>query len=407
MVGKLYAMLFLGIMIAGNCIGNFCSSQYLVPLGVLFLAVAAGWLDLIGNECRSLRFFPSDTLNAVGAILFRWQWMAIWACTIFAFLEYKAGGAENLGASSFNEHIWLFCKLALFPLTLMLIGRANEPYRFRHARSDIHKAMTLLQQLAGAKNDSTINTSTLAIDTETVPFYKLGSVANLLHEFASTYDAADQLKVVLADGKETNEKPSSRLVSFAYAPFRRIAGDLLLWESRDVVLYIVMALYAVVYVGSFYFPWSPLCILIPFMGPKSRAARCIAALQENIRLTQGKVAEKKGGLEPATEFDNRDIINWPMVIYIGLTHILAVWALIVMIFFGGLCPFFGKGEAAKWETYIFGFFMYVFNALGVTAGVHRLWAHRSYKANLPYRILLMVSIVFGLTGLTKQTCLTE
>jgi stearoyl-CoA desaturase (delta-9 desaturase) len=61
-----------------------------------------------------------------------------------------------------------------------------------------------------------------------------------------------------------------------------------------------------------------------------------------------------------------------------------------MIFFGGLCPFFGKGEAAKWETYIFGFFMYVFNALGVTAGVHRLWAHRSYKANLPLRIILMI-----------------
>jgi stearoyl-CoA desaturase (delta-9 desaturase) len=384
MLGKLYAMLFIGIMIAGNCIGNFCSSPYLVPLGVLILAVAAGWLDLIGNECNSKRFFPSDTLNAVGAILYRWQWMAFWGCTIFAFLEYKAGGEESFGASSFNERIWLFCKLALFPLTLMLIGKANEPYRFRHARSDIQKAMILLKQLAGAKNDSTINTSALTIDTETIPFYKLGSVANLLHDFASTYDAADQLKVTLADGKEAAEKPSSRLLSFAYAPFRRIAGDLLLWESRDIVLYIVVAMYmAFVYLGSFYFSWSPLCIVIPFMGPKSRAARKVRELQENIRLTQGRAAQEKGGLEPEKlEEKTGTVLNWPMIIYVGGTHLVALWALITILFLGG--------GTVKWQTYVFGFFMYAFNALGVTAGVHRLWAHRSYKANLPYRILLMV-----------------
>lgn len=29
-----------------------------------------------------------------------------------------------------------------------------------------------------------------------------------------------------------------------------------------------------------------------------------------------------------------------------------------------------------------------FAALGVTAGAHRLWAHRTYKAKLPLRIFL-------------------
>ena len=32
--------------------------------------------------------------------------------------------------------------------------------------------------------------------------------------------------------------------------------------------------------------------------------------------------------------------------------------------------------------------MYGMGALGITAGAHRLWAHRSYKAKLPLRILL-------------------
>ncbi len=41
---------------------------------------------------------------------------------------------------------------------------------------------------------------------------------------------------------------------------------------------------------------------------------------------------------------------------------------------------------------IFGtlFIMALFYCLGVTAGSHRLWAHRSYQASLPLRIFLMV-----------------
>jgi len=381
-VGKLIAVSALGFTLAGGCVGNYCSSRIVAPIGVLMLAVAAGWLDLIGNECKSQRFFPSKGLNQFGAFWYRWEMIVFWAVTIYAFLTL--GSFISIGTGA-----WLVCKMALVPLILMLLGRAIEPFRFRHARSDIQQAQLLLQQLAGARTTSQISALAPIIEPEKIPLYKLGSIAKMLQDFVASYDSNDKLKVCLTDGQDSAEKGG--VLSTIYAPFRRVAGDLLLWESRDVVLYAVMALYAVlVYVGSFYFPWSPLCILIPFMGPKSRAARCIAALQENIRLTQGKVAEKKGGLEPATEFDNREIINWPMVIYIGLTHILAVWALIVMIFFGGLCPYFGKGEAAKWETYIFGFFMYVFNALGVTAGVHRLWAHRSYKANLPLRIILMI-----------------
>ncbi|CAL1678263.1 unnamed protein product [Lasius platythorax] len=34
--------------------------------------------------------------------------------------------------------------------------------------------------------------------------------------------------------------------------------------------------------------------------------------------------------------------------------------------------------------------MYVISHLGVTAGAHRLWSHRSYKATLPLRIFLMI-----------------
>ncbi|XP_053210654.1 stearoyl-CoA desaturase 5-like [Panonychus citri] len=43
---------------------------------------------------------------------------------------------------------------------------------------------------------------------------------------------------------------------------------------------------------------------------------------------------------------------------------------------------------ASWTTLIFTFIFYIVTGFGATAGVHRLWSHRAYKAKLPLRILL-------------------
>lgn len=34
--------------------------------------------------------------------------------------------------------------------------------------------------------------------------------------------------------------------------------------------------------------------------------------------------------------------------------------------------------------------LYLVSGLGITAGAHRLWAHRSYKARFPLRVLLTI-----------------
>lgn len=36
------------------------------------------------------------------------------------------------------------------------------------------------------------------------------------------------------------------------------------------------------------------------------------------------------------------------------------------------------------------FGLYIISGLGITAGAHRLWAHRSYKAKWPLRLILMI-----------------
>lgn len=44
----------------------------------------------------------------------------------------------------------------------------------------------------------------------------------------------------------------------------------------------------------------------------------------------------------------------------------------------------------KFVTFLWTFFVGVTASVGITAGAHRLWAHRAYKAKWPLRVLLMI-----------------
>ncbi|XP_070544740.1 acyl-CoA desaturase-like [Ptychodera flava] len=68
-------------------------------------------------------------------------------------------------------------------------------------------------------------------------------------------------------------------------------------------------------------------------------------------------------------------IVWRNVILMGLLHIASVYA----VFLFPVC---------KWQTLLFAFILYYFGATGITAGAHRLWAHRTYKATFPLRLFL-------------------
>ncbi|XP_049530775.1 acyl-CoA Delta-9 desaturase-like [Anopheles darlingi] len=75
------------------------------------------------------------------------------------------------------------------------------------------------------------------------------------------------------------------------------------------------------------------------------------------------------------EFDAE--IKWNNVLMIGTFHVIAV------------CSFAYYVWQATIVSYVWGFFIGGCAGFGVTAGVHRLWCHRSYKAKLPLRIILM------------------
>jgi stearoyl-CoA desaturase (delta-9 desaturase) len=229
------------------------------------------------------------------------------------------------------------------------------------------------------------------IEPEKVPLYKLGSVAETLYKFVASSDQAHKLKIEVSTN---NDAQSSQWLAMIYSPFRAVASDLLLWESRDIVLTSVGILYlGLAYVASFYFPLSPLCVLCPFLGPKSKVARYVRDLQNDIRLAQGQSVEKKGGMKPP-EVEELPLtfanVNWPMAGYLLFVHLMALYGLVVMVFFGGVCPLFGSGVAIKRKTYIMAAVLYFLSALGITAGAHRLWSHKAYKAAFPLRAFLMV-----------------
>ncbi|XP_026752155.2 acyl-CoA Delta-9 desaturase-like isoform X2 [Galleria mellonella] len=72
-------------------------------------------------------------------------------------------------------------------------------------------------------------------------------------------------------------------------------------------------------------------------------------------------------------------IVWRNVLAFVYMHIAALYGLYLIF----------TGKARLW-TYVFGIIFAIGSALGVTAGAHRLWAHRAYKARWPLRLFLAI-----------------
>jgi len=80
--------------------------------------------------------------------------------------------------------------------------------------------------------------------------------------------------------------------------------------------------------------------------------------------------------EPQVEF--KAAIVWRNVAIMGYLHLAAAYGLYLCF------------TSAMIKTSILAYFMYMVGGLGITAGAHRLWSHKTYKAKFPLRMLLMV-----------------
>ena len=81
---------------------------------------------------------------------------------------------------------------------------------------------------------------------------------------------------------------------------------------------------------------------------------------------------------PAFErrYDFKAPIVWRNVVKMSVLHGIALLA-------------FYYGPMATWESWFFYLTVFLCSNFGVTAGAHRYWTHKSYKATLPVQIILM------------------
>ncbi|XP_063380432.1 acyl-CoA Delta-9 desaturase-like [Cydia fagiglandana] len=67
---------------------------------------------------------------------------------------------------------------------------------------------------------------------------------------------------------------------------------------------------------------------------------------------------------------------WHIIIFVPLVYISGVYGGYLFL------------VSATWQTKIFTIFLYVSSLLSVTAGAHRLWSHKAYKAKWPLQLIL-------------------
>ncbi|GAB0096560.1 Acyl-CoA desaturase [Sergentomyia squamirostris] len=104
---------------------------------------------------------------------------------------------------------------------------------------------------------------------------------------------------------------------------------------------------------------------------------CTGVLNENDAETiDGGLLEERTHLKSAEKRQLK--LVWRNVTAFALLHIFALYGAWLMI------------TSAKFYTIFFAYSLYVVSMFGITAGAHRLWAHRTYKAKLPLRIILMI-----------------
>ncbi|XP_033225912.1 uncharacterized protein LOC117178597 [Belonocnema kinseyi] len=85
-------------------------------------------------------------------------------------------------------------------------------------------------------------------------------------------------------------------------------------------------------------------------------------------------------------------LKWLNIISIAILHIWAIHTLLTTSYLQKkLLVLLHFIFSENWKTSYFAFIMVYFSGFGVTAGAHRLWTHRAYKAQWPLEVILLCS----------------
>jgi stearoyl-CoA desaturase (delta-9 desaturase) len=93
-------------------------------------------------------------------------------------------------------------------------------------------------------------------------------------------------------------------------------------------------------------------------------------------LVERDITDVSDGLKKRSEYKLE--IVWRNCFIMAVLHLSALYGLYLFC------------SDCKWQTIAFAIFLYVISGLGITAGAHRLWSHRSYRAKWPLRVILCI-----------------
>jgi stearoyl-CoA desaturase (delta-9 desaturase) len=94
----------------------------------------------------------------------------------------------------------------------------------------------------------------------------------------------------------------------------------------------------------------------------------------NIQASEKEIEDIDAKYAPKSAYKLQ--IVWRNVAIMAALHVSAIYGLYLCF------------VSAKWQTTAFAIILYLLSGLGITAGAHRLWSHRSYKAKFPLRLIL-------------------
>lgn len=386
---------------------------YFAPVGILITGMAFSWAYIIGQDCALDNFFPSSAANEVIGTLLMLPLLRPLADARNA-LEPETSNSHTSSAANFSL-VMLFCgglaaysfldeegfsnvaRYWLLPFVIMHLNLRS----FSNTKSGTHSFNLLFPELEhitdsdkAALADATADGSSSDSDSgeektdDPHPFGDPVSLTSLLHRVPIYHlpKAAEEVKSAAAARKQVfsavptvpmQQASVPNIIDRVWAllPSRRISRDLLFWRRRDIALWIAaVAIILLISVSKARdYAWVPLALLVPFVGPKSRAAQAVTewqtVLDESVSSAETPI------LKLMSSFLRT--MNWPMGIYITLNHV-------------GACYGIQRLTQCHWQTLVFAFWLWPFSGLGITAGVHRLWSHRSYKASPQLRSLLMI-----------------
>ena len=87
-------------------------------------------------------------------------------------------------------------------------------------------------------------------------------------------------------------------------------------------------------------------------------------------------------------------LNWEVFPWVVLQHFISIFAIFAVLF-PTTWTYLTTFDAPNASTLWIGLSLWPITGLGVTAGMHRLWTHKSYEATKVLKIMLMVFASIG------------